>query len=54
MGDALSQAELFLQHPGVHEVYPGIKYHNPQYLLPPGQAMPPIETLRAPSVLSPP
>ncbi|KAI1120285.1 SNF2 family N-terminal domain-containing protein [Nemania abortiva] len=46
VGDALSQAGLFLQHPGEHEIDKGIKYHNPQYLLPPGQDMPPMEALR--------
>ncbi|KAH8897760.1 hypothetical protein GQ53DRAFT_679117 [Thozetella sp. PMI_491] len=46
IGDALSRASLFLQHPGAHEIDESVKYHNPQYLLPPGQDMPPIETLR--------
>jgi SWI/SNF-related matrix-associated actin-dependent regulator of chromatin subfamily A3 len=46
IANALSKGELFLQHPGEAEFDREIKYINPQYLLPPGEDMPPIEKLK--------
>jgi hypothetical protein len=46
VADALSEGGLFLQHPGEAEFDREVKYVNPQYLLPPGENMPPIENLR--------
>ncbi|KAI1352030.1 SNF2 family N-terminal domain-containing protein [Xylaria sp. FL0043] len=54
VGEALSQAGMFLQHPGSHEIDGSVKYHNPQYFLPPGQDMPPIEELRVSRCCRPP
>lgn len=45
IADALSQAGLFLQHPGEADFDRKVKYFNPQYLLPPGEDMPQIENL---------
>ncbi|KAI0432734.1 SNF2 family N-terminal domain-containing protein [Xylaria sp. FL1042] len=46
VGETLSQAGMFLQHPGLHEIDENVKYHNPQYFLPPGQDMPSLGELR--------
>jgi SWI/SNF-related matrix-associated actin-dependent regulator of chromatin subfamily A3 len=45
VADLLSKGDLFLQHPSVTEVDREVKYVNPQYLLAPGEDMPPIEKL---------
>ncbi|KAK9796579.1 putative RING-type domain-containing protein [Seiridium cardinale] len=41
----LAQEQLFLQHPSQADLDEGVRYLNPQYLLPPGQDMPPLEHL---------
>ncbi|KAM0817858.1 hypothetical protein AB5N19_03665 [Seiridium cardinale] len=41
----LVQEQLFLQHPSQADLDEGVRYLNPQYLLPPGQDMPPLEHL---------
>lgn len=45
-GRRLSAAGLFLQHPYATEVIPGVKYHNPHYLVRPGGEMPKLENLQ--------
>ncbi|OJJ67705.1 hypothetical protein ASPBRDRAFT_186336 [Aspergillus brasiliensis CBS 101740] len=46
IGDYLAGKELFLQHPHPSEIDSGVKYLNPQYLLPPGkEEMPPPSQL---------
>jgi SWI/SNF-related matrix-associated actin-dependent regulator of chromatin subfamily A3 len=46
VADTLSSHGLFLQHPGEGGYDRGVKYINPQYLLPPGEDMPRIENLK--------
>ncbi|KAI0383446.1 SNF2 family N-terminal domain-containing protein [Hypomontagnella monticulosa] len=43
VGDLISDAGHFLQHPYVMEVLPGIQYDNPHYLRRPGAEMPKLE-----------
>lgn len=45
VAETLGKADLFLQHPGETEIDHQVKYLNPQYLLPPGEEMPPLENL---------
>ncbi|KAL4963434.1 SNF2 family N-terminal domain-containing protein [Aspergillus stella-maris] len=45
IADVLAEGGLFLQHPGEWEFDQSVKYVNPQYLLGPGQEMPPLEEL---------
>ena len=45
VADVLAKEVLFLQHPSETELDEGAKYFNPQYLLEPGQDMPPLEKL---------
>ncbi|RSL44832.1 hypothetical protein CEP53_011048 [Fusarium sp. AF-6] len=45
VADILAKGDLFLQHPGPTEVDRAVKYLNPQYLLPPGEDFPDIESL---------
>jgi len=45
VADVLANEGLFLQHPSETELDEGAKYFNPQYLLAPGQDMPPLEKL---------
>jgi SWI/SNF-related matrix-associated actin-dependent regulator of chromatin subfamily A3 len=45
VGDALGDGELYLQHPSETEFDSEVKYFNPQYLLPPGEDMPPLDKL---------
>lgn len=45
VANILNKESLFLQHPGETEIDPGAKYFNPQYLLAPGDDMPPLEKL---------
>lgn len=45
VANILNKERLFLQHPGETEIDRGAKYFNPQYLLAPGDDMPPLETL---------
>lgn len=45
VADVLAREGLFLQHPSETELDEGAKYFNPQYLLAPGQDMPPLEKL---------
>lgn len=45
VAEALGSENLFLQHPGEAEFDRAVGYFNPQYLLAPGEDMPPIETL---------
>ncbi|KAL2213135.1 hypothetical protein CC79DRAFT_1361957 [Sarocladium strictum] len=45
IGKILADNNHFLQHPGETEFDRQVEYINPQYLLPPGQAMPAIEQL---------
>ncbi|KAI8630297.1 SNF2 family N-terminal domain-containing protein [Xylariaceae sp. FL1651] len=45
VGDLLSDAGFFLQHPYAAEVIPGIQYDNPHYLVRPGTGMPKLEQL---------
>jgi len=45
VADVLAREALFLQHPSETELDEGAKYFNPQYLLAPGQDMPPLEKL---------
>ncbi|RAL06528.1 DEAD/DEAH box helicase [Aspergillus homomorphus CBS 101889] len=47
VGDFLAAEGLFLQHPHASEIEYGVKYLNPQYLLPPGS-----ETMPSPDKLS--
>jgi hypothetical protein len=46
IGNILSDAGFFLQHPSATEILPEIEYGNPHYLLRPGAKMPKIEDLR--------
>lgn len=46
IGNLLSDAGFFLQHPGDNEVLPGVEYDNPHYLLRPGAEMPRFKDLR--------
>jgi hypothetical protein len=45
IGDLLSEAGFFLQHPSVAEIIPGVEYNNPHYLLRPGAEMPKLKDL---------
>ncbi len=45
VANLLNKEKLFLQHPGETEIDRGAKYFNPQYLLAPGDDMPPLEKL---------
>ncbi|RTE81243.1 hypothetical protein BHE90_004238 [Fusarium euwallaceae] len=45
VADILAKGDLFLQHPSPTEVDRAVKYLNPQYLLPPGEDFPDIESL---------
>ncbi|KAB8233932.1 DEAD/DEAH box helicase [Aspergillus alliaceus] len=45
IADTLAEGNLFLQHPGESEFDRSVKYVNPQYLLGPGQELPPVEEL---------
>jgi len=45
IGDLLSDACFFLQHPSITEVIPGVQYDNPHYLLRPGAEMPKLKHL---------
>lgn len=45
VAETLGKEDLFLQHPGKTEFDDSVNYLNPQYLLPPGEEMPPIEKL---------
>lgn len=45
VANLLNNEKLFLQHPSETEIDRGAKYFNPQYLLAPGDDMPPLEKL---------
>lgn len=45
IANALAEGGLFFQHPGGWEFDQSVKYLNPQYLLGPGQEMPPLAEL---------
>jgi hypothetical protein len=45
VGDFLSDAGFFLQHPYTDEVIPEVQYDNPHYLARPGAEMPKLEHL---------
>ncbi|KAK4182730.1 SNF2 family N-terminal domain-containing protein [Podospora australis] len=45
VGDLLSDANLFLQHPSATELPTRVSYHNPHYLLRPGAQIPDLEDL---------
>jgi SWI/SNF-related matrix-associated actin-dependent regulator of chromatin subfamily A3 len=45
VANILNKERLFLQHPGETEIDRRVKYFNPQYLLAPGDDMPPLEKL---------
>ncbi|CAK7198478.1 hypothetical protein SEUCBS139899_001139 [Sporothrix eucalyptigena] len=45
VANILNKENLFLQHPSETEMDRGTKYFNPQYLLAPGDDMPPLEKL---------
>jgi len=45
VGQLLSDAGLYLQHPSAAELYRHVDYWNPHYLLRPGSQMPKLETL---------
>jgi SWI/SNF-related matrix-associated actin-dependent regulator of chromatin subfamily A3 len=53
IADALAGGGLFLQHPGETECNRNVKYVNPQYLLGPGQELPPIEELSVSTCCAP-
>jgi hypothetical protein len=53
IADALAGGGLFLQHPGETEYNRNVKYVNPQYLLGPGQELPPIEELSVSTCCAP-
>jgi hypothetical protein len=52
VGDTLSAAELYLQHPTAYD--PGVEYINPQYLLRPGAQMPKLEQIFSATSISDP
>lgn len=45
VGQLLSDAGLYLQHPSAAELYRHVDYWNPHYLLRPGSEMPKLEAL---------
>lgn len=45
IGNILSDADVYLQHPFVTEYDQGVEYHNPHYLVRPGGSMPRLEDL---------
>ncbi|KAI0379622.1 SNF2 family N-terminal domain-containing protein [Hypomontagnella monticulosa] len=45
IGNILSDADLYLQHPFATECDQGVEYHNPHYLVRPGGSMPRLEDL---------
>ncbi|KAH8704110.1 SNF2 family N-terminal domain-containing protein [Talaromyces proteolyticus] len=53
IADTLAGGGLFLQHPGETEFNRNVKYVNPQYLLGPGQELPPIEELSVSTCCAP-
>lgn len=50
VGDLLSDAGFFLQHPYAAEIIPEVQYDNPHYLLRPGAEMPKLEHLHLDNV----
>ncbi|KAH6717629.1 SNF2 family N-terminal domain-containing protein, partial [Leptodontidium sp. MPI-SDFR-AT-0119] len=50
IGDLLSDAGFFLQHPYAAEIIPEVQYDNPHYLLRPGAEMPKLEHLHLDNV----
>ncbi|KAE8378972.1 SNF2 family N-terminal domain-containing protein [Aspergillus bertholletiae] len=53
IADILAESNLFLQHPGKTEFDRRVKYVNPQYLLGPGQELPPLEELSVSTCCAP-
>lgn len=45
IGKALSDADLYLQHPSPTDCSLQLRYHNPQFLIRPGHEMPTLEDL---------